>query len=127
MKVLESKETSFSVAINDQIINFKNVSSVLNNLSFDAFGKNNRIVNFSLTDNAYDFSYFMDYVQNSTVISTDQKLWPLIFCGACLLVSAVDYYCDNEISGNVSACTASGQCSQVNSCSASCVPCGSQK
>jgi hypothetical protein len=127
MKVVKSTANPFTLAINDRNINFGNVSSDASNVSFDVYGNSDRMINFSLTDNNHDFTHFMDYVQNSTVISSEQKLWPLIFVGACLIASGVDSYCSSEIAENVASCTAAGQCSQVNSCSASCVTCGSQK
>ncbi len=127
MKILESTENSFVLAIEDKVLFFDNIVASENTLSFLANGSSNRMMDFSLTDPNFDFNIFMEIIQSNSVINAEQKIWPFIFIAACLIGSGVDYYCDGQVADGVSECTRNGMCSRVLSCGAECVPCGSQK
>jgi hypothetical protein len=53
--------------------------------------------------------------------TADERAWPLIFGAACLIVSLVDAYCDQQIANGVAACTGNCQGAIVTSCGATCV------
>lgn len=96
-------------------------------LSFSIPVSSDRTVNFSLVDPNLSIQNLFDNYDKGDIIIIDDvdvpAIWPLVFAAAALIASAVDYYCDNQISNGAADCTGSSMCTVVNSCSVTCVVC----
>lgn len=106
-----------------RIYKFYNIISDQNILSMEIAGPNNRVVNYKMYDAGSRLPFFIDLFEKGQVISFQNKIpWALVFAAACLVATAVDYYCSEKIASDVAACTAKGESSIVGLCGAKCIP-----
>lgn len=106
-----------------KIYKFYNIFSDQNILSMEITCPNNRVVNYKMQDDGSRLPLFIDLFEKGQVISFQTKSpWALVFAAACLIATAVDYYCSEKITSDVAACTAKGECSIVELCGARCIP-----
>lgn len=120
--VITTDEKNLMFVKETDTIYFNNLVYDKSILSFTAFGKTKRYVNFVINTDENYLKKFYDSLNQK-----NPAAFAVIFGLACLIAEAVDYYCDEKIARMVDICTSKGYCSKVNSCSASCIKCPSVK
>jgi len=123
VNVVDIRKNSFILETDNNNFLVRNIVSCNNSISFEMTGGNNRPVSFNIKDLLNDYSDITSRMYEGQSLVAAKFPWALVFAAACLITTAVDYYCDREIESDVAACTADGKCSVVQTCGAECITC----
>lgn len=116
---------------------FDNIEKKGNEISFYVTTQTDKKIYFvSHEDNmpSYDFHNFANIGDVISIVEINGEnnwynhntqeflpVWPIIWGGACLILSIIDYYCDKQIEEGAQNCTNNGQGTIVHSCGVECV------
>jgi len=123
--IMEKTKNSLKFKFQDEVFEFQNIEAHDKQLSWTITGKNKEVA-FSAIDPTGEFSNFLDNLKpgEKVYLPAVGPIIRVIIKAGILIYRTYHFICDLRVRNGAEECTRMGKCTQVHSCSVTCIDCG---